>query len=102
MVGQKLKELRISKKLSQDDVSKATGITDSRLSKIERGVIAHPSLDDINAILKVYQVPLIAFLCDVGYCKSNANVFRNVEKLTEFEIEHVQAEIDFIIKEKEM
>ena len=27
MVGQKLKALRISKKLSQDDVSKATGIT---------------------------------------------------------------------------
>lgn len=100
MIGQKLKSIRLLRKLSLNTVSLKTGITDSRLSKIERGIIEHPSLDDISTILKVYDIPLISILCEEGYCNKNDGVFKNAELLNEFEIKHVQNEIDFILKEK--
>ena len=102
MIGEKLKAIRISKKISINTVSEKTGITNSRLSKIERGIIPHPSLDDINAILKVYEVPLLSVLCEEGYCDKRGGVLKNLELLSDFEINHIQAEIDFILKEKGM
>lgn len=98
MIGEKLKLIRNSKHLSIASVSEATGITNSRLSKIERGLIKHPSLDDINSILKVYNIPLISVLCEEGYCNQIDNVLKNIEQLNEFEITHIQNEIDFLIK----
>lgn len=102
MIGEKLKTIRVSKKISLNTVSKKTGITNSRLSKIERGIIAHPSLDDINTILKVYEVPLLSVLCEEGYCEKEDGILRNLESLSNFEISHIQDEIDFILKEKEI
>ena len=102
MIGEKLKAIRISKKISINTVSEKTGITNSRLSKIERGIIPHPSLDDINAILKVYEVPLLSVLCEEGDCDKRDGVLKNLELLSDFEINHIQAEIDFILKEKGM
>ena len=102
MIGEKLKAIRISKKISINTVSEKTGITNSRLSKIERGIIPYPSLDDINAILKVYEVPLLSVLCEEGYCDKRDGVLKNLELLSDFEINHIQAEIDFILKEKGM
>lgn len=102
MIGEKLKAIRISKKISINAVSEKTGITNSRLSKIERGIIPHPSLEDINAILKMYEVPLISILCEEGYCNKTDGVLKNLELLNEFEISHIQNEIDFILKEKGM
>lgn len=100
MIGEYLKEIRISKKYSIKNVSKKTGITDSRLSKIERGIIEHPSLDDINTILKAYEVPLLFILCKEGYCTKNDEMLKGIELLNEFELNHVQNEINFILKEK--
>ena len=78
----------------------ATGISDSRLSKIERGITEHPSLDDISTLLKFYEIPLVSFLCQEGYCEKIDTNLKNLELLNNFEIEHIQAEIDFILKEK--
>ncbi len=100
MIGEKLKSIRNSKHLSLACVSEATGITNSRLSKIERGLIKHPSLDDINAILKVYNIPLSSVLCEEGYCNQNNSVLKNIELLNELEITHIQNEIDFLIKHR--
>lgn len=102
MIGEKLKNIRLSKKISINAVSQKTGITNSRLSKIERGIISHPSLDDINAILKVYKVPLLSVLCEEGYCNKRDGVLKNLELLNDFEIGHIQDVIDFILKEKRM
>lgn len=100
MVGEKLRNIRNSKGLSLDEVNKFTGITNSRLSKIERGITEHPSLDDISMLLKFYEIPLISFLCQEGFCEKNDNALKNLELLNNFEIEHIQAEINFILKEK--
>lgn len=100
MVGERLRAIRNLKGLSLEEVAKSTGITNSRLSKIERGITQHPSLDDINVLLKLYEIPLVSFLCQEGYCEKCFSVLNNIELLNRFEIEHIQDEIDFILKEK--
>ena len=100
MIGERLRNIRDYKGLSLDDVYKSTGITNSRLSRIERGLNEHPSLDDIATLLNFYEVPLVSFLCQEGYCKKEISSLKNLEFLDEFEMKHIQDEIDFILKEK--
>ena len=102
MVGERLRELRLSRNISMEQIEQMTGITNSRLSRIERGLNKHVALDDIVELLKVFDVPLLAFLCNEGYCDcaTNTSVLKHVELLNDFEIAHVQNEIDFILKEK--
>jgi transcriptional regulator with XRE-family HTH domain len=59
-VGEKILEYRKSKKLNIKDLAKLTGVTPSLLSQIERG-LANPSLNTINSIAKVLEVPLFSF-----------------------------------------
>lgn len=100
MIGEGLRELRLSRNISMEQVEKMTGITNSRLSRIERDLNKHIALDDIVKLLKVFDVPLLAFLHSVGYCEVNTSVFKHVELLNDCEIVHIQNEIDFILKEK--
>lgn len=100
MIGERLRELRLSKNISMDKIEELTGITDSRLSRIERGLNKHIAFDDLVKLLNVFDVPLLAFLRDVGYCEVNTSVLKHVELLNDFEIAHIQNEIDFILKEK--
>lgn len=100
MIGEKLRNIRISKGLSLSDVDEHTGITNSRLSRIERGLNKHPSIDDISTLLNFYEIPLVSFLCQEGYCDKTDTQFKNIELLNDYEINHIQAEIDFILEEK--
>lgn len=101
MIGERLRELRLSRNISMEQIEQMTGITNSRLSRIERGLNKHVALDDIVELLKVFDVPLLAFLCDEGYCEANTSVLKHIELLNDFEIAHVQNEIDFILQEKD-
>lgn len=100
MIGERLKELRLCKNISMDQIEELTGITDSRLSRIERGLVKHVAFDDIVKLLKAMDVPLLAFLSDEGYCEYSISALKHVELLNDFEIAHIQNEIDFILKEK--
>ena len=100
MLGKELRDIRNSKGFSLEDVEKSTGITNSRLSRIERGLNEHPSLNDVCVLLKFYGIPLVSFLQQEGYCDKYDTPLKNIELLNDFEIRHIQAEIDFILKEK--
>ena len=100
MIGERLRELRLSRNISMEQIEELTGITNSRLSRIERGLNKHVAFDDIVKLLKVFDVPLLAFLRDEGYCEANTSVLKHIELLNDFEIAHIQSEIDFILKEK--
>ena len=100
MIGTRLKEIRLLKNISMNQIEEMTGKTDSRLSRIERGLIKNVAFDDVVKLLKAMDVPLLAFLCDEGYCESNNSALKHIELLNDFEIAHIQNEIDFILKEK--
>ncbi len=54
--GKKLREIRLSKKMSQGDVAKVLGVHRSYISGLERG-IRNPSLVTVQKIARALDVP---------------------------------------------
>lgn len=50
-IGKKIKELRKSRNISQDRLSKDVGISRNTLSKLENGYIANISIVTLNRVL---------------------------------------------------
>lgn len=66
-LGKKLKKLRIENKLSLAKVQHMTGITDTRLKRIEDGNIFEPSPFTLKKLAKLYNVNVIEFYQLAGY-----------------------------------
>ncbi len=103
-LGEYLKGIRLQQELSLKDVYKATGISDSKLSRIENGTNASdPSPSILQALSKLYNINLIELYHMAGYLDEEAlssyeRVFQNVDLLTEDERNHIQAQIDLFTK----
>lgn len=101
-LGDRLKDSRENIGLSQKKVFEITGITDSRLSKMERGQITC-SPDDLRRLSGLYNVNLIPLYMLADYLNENdikeyQFVFRGISYLDDEEIQHIQAQIDFLNK----
>ena len=55
-IGKRMKEIRISKNLSQEEFAEEIGITPSYLGQVERGQrkISLPTLEKISAIVRYF------------------------------------------------
>jgi transcriptional regulator with XRE-family HTH domain len=60
-VGKKLKEFRIKSKKSQEQVSDLLFVSQSNISKLEKGNI-NISLGDLEKYCKIYNVSVITFI----------------------------------------
>ena len=86
-------------------VYEKTGITDSRLSKAENGAWCNLKLSEIRKLADLYKVPVIpmcmmAGLFDESDIEEYHSCFRNVALLDDEDKQHVQSEIDYILKKK--
>lgn len=103
-LGEYLKGIRLQQKLSLKDIYKATGISDSKLSRIENNTNASdPSPSILQVLSKLYNINLIELYCMAGYLDEEAlssyeQVFQNVDLLTEDERNHIQTQIDLFTK----
>lgn len=103
-LGEYLKGIRLQQELSLKDVYKATGISDSKLSRIENETNASdPAPSILQALSKLYDINLIELYRMAGYLDEEAlssyeRVFQNVDLLTEDERNHIQAQIDLFTK----
>ena len=106
-LGNYLKEARIKQGLSLKDVYRETGISDSRLSRIENGTTAFEvSPSFIKALAKLYKIDLVDLLINAGYLDTEAlssyeRIFRNVDLLSDVEKNHIQEQIDLFTKGRE-
>ncbi len=104
-LSNRLKESRKKSGLSLKRVYEITGITDSRLSKIERGQIdCTPA--DLKKLAHLYNIHLISLYVLADYLNEEdireyQYVFQGVSSLDNEEMQHVQAQIDFLNKKKE-
>ena len=103
--GEYLKQLRNDCGLSLYKVYEKTGITDSRLSKAENGAWCNLKLPEIRKLADLYKVPVIpmcmmAGLFDESDIEEYHSCFRNVALLDDEDKQHVQSEIDYILKKK--
>ena len=104
-IGNKLKSYRNELGLSLHEVTSLTGITNSRLSKIERGQTACPPTDLIK-LANAYNKSLISLYLDAEYLSPSdlvnfQPVFSGVSLLDDEEKKHLQDEINFMNRKKE-
>ncbi len=105
-LGVLLSRLRSNAKLSLKDVYKATGISDSKLNRIEHGKnTSQPAPDILKALSKLYGVNPIELYLAAGYLDDNdlrsyERVFQNAELLTPDEKESIQTQINLFTKDR--
>jgi len=70
LLGNKIRELRKSKNMSQEELAFKASISPAHLGQIERAT-KNPTLDTIKQIADALEVPLHSlFLFNIGYAKS--------------------------------
>lgn len=104
-IGERLRELREQRGLSLYKVYEKTGITNSRLSKAENGAWDNLKLTELKALAELYETSLIS-LCIISGLLKESDIeeykvgFRNVDLLDEEDKQHIQSQIDYIVKRK--
>ena len=102
--GDFLKGIRLQRALSLKDVYNHTGVSDSKLSRIENGVNVSEVAPSILIVLaKLYDINLIDLYLMAGYLDDEAlssyeRFFRNVDLLSDDEKNHIQEQIDLFTK----
>ena len=63
-IGKTIKELRKRKGLSQQELAKLTGISQTYISQLEKNADRNPSVEILNKISKALEIPypILAFL----------------------------------------
>lgn len=103
-LGILLRRLRNEAGLSLKDVYKISGISDSKLNRIENNTNASETAPSILRVLsKLYNVNLVELYLAAGYLDAEAlssyeRTFRGVELLTDDEKQHIQKQIDLFTK----
>jgi len=76
LLGKRIREIRVARNLTQEDLSELTDIGASSISKIESGHF-HPTDENLERIAKALKVDLINYICLIirkiqkNYCKTS-------------------------------
>jgi|SRR5580704_6216244 transcriptional regulator with XRE-family HTH domain len=68
VIGERLKELREQKKMSQGDVEKRTGLLRCYISRVENGHTV-PSVDTLEKMARALEIPLYRLFTDDAHAK---------------------------------
>lgn len=101
-IGSVLKDQRLGKNLSLKDVYDQCGITDSKLSRIERGEKLPDPLE-LNLLAKIYGLDVVPLFVTAGYLDSGTLadyrlIFQNAHLLNEEERQSIQTQINLLTK----
>lgn len=105
-ISEYLKKCRLSKNLSRQNICEATGITDTRLMRVENsGNVNTLRPEEIRKLSEKYDIPIVEMLIKLGYLtNTDLNdfqfVFKGVSMLNDEEKKHVQNEINFINRKR--
>lgn len=103
-IGTYLKKQRVKLSLSLNAVCEQTGITATRLNRIERNQVNEPSPEVLKKLASLYQVDLIYLYKLAGYVENTdisgqeRQAFKNYEILNDEERNFIQQSIDFLAK----
>lgn len=82
------------------EVRKQTGITNSRLSKLENDQVADPSISVICKLSNCYEVDVVDILNEAGMNIEKSTPFNHTSFLNEDEVDSLQKIIDLLTKER--
>jgi len=100
-IGSYLREQRVKLCLSLNDVCEQTGITNTRLNRIELEQVNEPSPEVLKKLAEFYKVDLIYLYKLAGYLDNDdisrqIQPFNNYEILNDEERNFIQQAIDFL------
>lgn len=104
-LGDYLRNARNEKGLSQAKVQPQIGITNSRLCKAENGADNILSVAELKKLAVLYGMPVVSLFIMAGFLETSdleeyQSGFKNTSMLDSDEKNHIQNQIDFIIKKK--
>ena len=76
IIGERLKDLREQKKLSQGDIEKRTGLLRCYISRVENGHTV-PSVDTLEKMARALEIPLYRLFTDDVHVK-RPNIPQNI------------------------
>lgn len=100
-IGFYLRDQRVKLSLSLNDVCEQTGITTTRLNRIELGQVNEPSPEVLKKLAEFYKIDLIYLYKLAGYLDNDdvsrqIQPFNNYEILSDEERNFIQQAIDFL------
>ena len=104
-IGNYLKELRNKCHLSLKDVHDRCGVTDSKLSRMERGEGKPLDPAELKKLARLYGIDIVPIYIMAGYLDESdlsdyQLVFKNTDLLDEEEKQSIQTQIDLLTKGK--
>ncbi len=105
-LGTYLRNVREENNLSLNAVYNVTGITDSRLSKLENNNYEEPSPVMLKKLANLYQLSIVDLFIRAGYMTYDdlnicPQIFHGIDQLTDEDIKHIQNQIDYIISKQQ-
>lgn len=105
-IGAYLKEQRNRRHLSLKDVYDQCGITDSRLSRQERGDGQILKLTELRKLAQLYGIGVVPLYIMAGYLNAQdladyQLVFKNADLLNAEEKQSIQTQINLLVKGRE-
>lgn len=106
-LGTYLKEARNKRHLSLKDVQEKCGITDSKLSRLERGEGKLLEPVELKKLAKFYEIGVVPLYIMAGYLDANdisayQLVFDGADLLNEEERTSIQTQINLLIKGRQV
>ena len=106
-LGTYLKELRNQLHLSLKDVQERCGVTDSKLSRLERGEGRDFSPLELKKLAQIYNINVIPLYIKAGYLDENdlaayRRIFKNADLLNEEEHSNIQTQINLLTKGRQV
>lgn len=106
-LGTYLKELRTKLRLSLKDVQERCGVTDSKLSRLERGEGRDFSPIELKRLAKLYEVSVIPLYIKAGYLDESdlseyQLIFKNANLLNAEEHSSIQTQINLLTKGRQV
>ena len=104
-LGSFLRCARKAKCVSMNEVYRHTGITNSRISKLENNSYKEPSPVVLKKLADYYEVSVVDLFIRAGYLTYDSlnicpQIFHGVEKLTDDDRNHIQGQIDYIVSKQ--
>ena len=102
-IGTYLKEARNQRSLSLKDVYERCGVTDSKLSRMERGEGKPLDATELRKLAKLYGINVIPLYLMAGYLDDSdlseyQLVFKHTDLLDDEEMQSIQTQIDLLTK----
>ena len=74
-IGQKIRHQRKLKKMTQEQLGKAIGVSKMAISKYERNIVDNMGRDKVIALSNILDIPIVEFL-------ETSDDINNIEKIT--------------------